>query len=108
MRMAAISWARAGPRARRTRCTTRPSSGAEEPQGQYLARAKTPEDWLQPGRAAGGRYGKGGLGQCHERQRPARDPGAQSRRIVPCHSMKKLVGSLLVAAFALSAQASGL
>ena len=56
-------------------------SGAEEPQGQHLAGAAPPEDWLQPRRAAGGRYGKGRAGQRHERQRPARDPGAEPGRI---------------------------
>jgi hypothetical protein len=66
---------------RRKRPHVRPGrgSGAQEPQGQHLAGAAPPEDWLQPRGPPGGRHGKSRSGQRHERQRPARYPGAFAR-----------------------------
>jgi hypothetical protein len=68
----------AGEARRRERPHVRPGRGsrAQEPQGQHLAGAAPPEDWLQPRGAPGRRHGKGRAGQRHEHQRPARDPGA--------------------------------
>jgi S-DNA-T family DNA segregation ATPase FtsK/SpoIIIE len=61
----------------------RPGRGsrAEEPQGQHLAGAAPPEDRLQPRGAPCRGYGKGRPGQRHERQWPARHPGAFARRL---------------------------
>jgi S-DNA-T family DNA segregation ATPase FtsK/SpoIIIE len=94
-------------RRRRKRPDVRPGRGsrAEKPQGQHLAGAASSQDRLQPRGAAGRRHGKSRAGQRHERQRPARNPGALTGGVT---IMKKYFATVLIAACAHPAWANGL